>query len=61
MLATGVGLKEDEVAYRAHMADVFAKQAQIYGAWVPADLLLVAALVTLLRTRPAPLEGERGA
>jgi hypothetical protein len=49
MATTSTGLKEDDLVRQAHRSAVFAKQAQVYGAWVAGYLVLGAALVVLLR------------
>ncbi len=52
MASTSSGLFADDSARAGDVADQFAKQAQVYGAYVWAFLLLAAALVVVLR-RPA--------
>ena len=52
MASTSSGLFADDSAKAGDVADLFAKQAQVYGAYVWAFLILAAALVVLLR-RPA--------
>ena len=59
MAATSSGLFSDDAARAGDVADQFAKQAQVYGAYVWAYLVLAAALAALLR-RPAA-DGRGGA
>ena len=49
MAATSSGLFTDDSARAGDVMDLFAKQAQVYGAYVWAYLVLAAALVVLLR------------
>ncbi len=53
---TSTGLTDEKVAEKG-AANLFAKQAQVYGAFVLADLVLLAALAVLLR-RPSRAAGE---
>jgi hypothetical protein len=54
MLSTATLFQGDKLDRQARVADLFAKQAQVYGAWVAANLVLLAALVVLLRRPAAP-------
>jgi hypothetical protein len=61
MLSTATLFQGDKLDRQARVTDLFAKHAQVYGAWVVASLVLVAALVVLLRRppEPAPLAGHQ--
>ncbi len=48
---TSTGLTDEKVGEKG-AANLFAKQAQVYGAFVLADLVLLAALAVLLRRQP---------
>ena len=56
MLSTSSGLFTDDSAKGGDVADLFGKQAQVYGAYVWAYLVLAAALAIVLRrpTKAAP-------
>ena len=61
MLSTSSGLFTDDSTLGGNVAGLFGKQAQVYGAYVWAYLVLAATLVVILRRRPAPWSSIRRA
>lgn len=59
MVSTSSGVLADDSAKAAEVSDLFGKQAQVYGAFVWAYLVLGAALVVLLGTKTGAASSRR--